>query len=93
MKYATPQAFERALSDRLKRQSAEEGIDLDRLRKRIAFERFLARLTQARGGPGNRPSGQIRDLCVRSRASSSRRPNHRHLTSGRLAADMRECYA
>lgn len=44
MKYATPQAFERALSDRLKRQAAEEGVDLDRLRKRVAFERFLARL-------------------------------------------------
>ncbi len=44
MKYATPQAFERALSDRLKHQASEEGVDLDRLRKRVAFERFLARL-------------------------------------------------
>lgn len=44
MKYETPRAFERALSDRLKRQAAEEGVDLDRLRKRVAFERFLARL-------------------------------------------------
>lgn len=44
MKYATPRTFERALSDRLKRQAAEEGVDLDRLRKRVAFERFLARL-------------------------------------------------
>lgn len=44
MRYATPRAFERALSDRLKRQAAEEGVDLDRLRKRVAFERFLARL-------------------------------------------------
>ena len=44
MKYATPQAFERALSDRLMRQAAEQGLELDRLRKRVAFERFLARL-------------------------------------------------
>jgi hypothetical protein len=44
MRYETPQAFERALSDRLKRQAAEEGVDLDRLRKRVAFERFLVRL-------------------------------------------------
>ena len=44
MRYKTPRAFERALSDRLKRQAAEEGVDLDRLRKRVAFERFLARL-------------------------------------------------
>lgn len=44
MTYETPQAFERALSDRLKHRAAEEGVDLDRLRKRVAFERFLARL-------------------------------------------------
>lgn len=44
MRYATPRGFARALSDRLKRQSAEEGVDLDRLRKRVAFEQFLARL-------------------------------------------------
>lgn len=44
MRYATPQAFERVLSGPLKRQAAEEGADLDRLRKRVAFERFLARL-------------------------------------------------
>ena len=44
MKYETPRVFERALSDRLKRQAAEEGVDLARLRKRVAFERFLARL-------------------------------------------------
>jgi hypothetical protein len=44
VRYATPRAFARALSDRLKRQAAEEGVDLDRLRKRVAFERFLARL-------------------------------------------------
>jgi hypothetical protein len=42
VKYTTRQAFECALSDRLKRQAAEEGVDLDRLRKRVAFERFLA---------------------------------------------------
>ncbi len=44
MKYATPQAFARALSDHLKRQAADEGVAFDRLRKRVAFERFLARL-------------------------------------------------
>ena len=44
VRYETPRAFERALSDRLKRQAAEESVDLDRLRKRVAFERFLARL-------------------------------------------------
>lgn len=31
-----PRAFERALSDRLKHRASEEGVDLDRLRKRVA---------------------------------------------------------
>jgi predicted nucleotidyltransferase component of viral defense system len=44
VRYATPRDFARALSDQLKRQAAEEGVDLDRLRKRVAFERFLVRL-------------------------------------------------
>lgn len=40
MKYADARAFEQALSDRLKRQASEEGVDLDRLRKWVAFDRY-----------------------------------------------------
>jgi Nucleotidyl transferase AbiEii toxin, Type IV TA system len=44
MKYADGSAFRRALEDRLRAESLSSGISLVRLRKTIAFERFLARL-------------------------------------------------
>ena len=43
-KYATPGALRIALEDRLKRIAGEEGIDLQRLRRQVAFDRLLARL-------------------------------------------------
>jgi hypothetical protein len=43
-KYASGTAFRAALEERLKRASREEGIDLQRLRRQVAFDRFLARL-------------------------------------------------
>lgn len=44
MRYATPEAFRAALDQRLKNHAAQTGIPLVRLRKTIAFDRFLARL-------------------------------------------------
>jgi hypothetical protein len=46
-KYATPAAFRRALEDRLQIIGKKEGVDLQRLRRQVAFDRFLARLFQA----------------------------------------------
>ena len=43
-KYVTGVALRTALEERLKRISREEGIDLQRLRRQVAFDRFLARL-------------------------------------------------
>jgi len=43
-KYATGVALRTALEERPKRISREEGLDLQRLRRQIAFDRFLARL-------------------------------------------------
>src|SRR3954454_24446334 len=43
-KYATGLALRTATEERLKRISREEGIDLQRLRRQLAFDRFLARL-------------------------------------------------
>jgi hypothetical protein len=43
-KYASGTALRTALEERLKRVSREEGIDLQRLRRQVAFDRFLARL-------------------------------------------------
>lgn len=42
--YKTATAFRRALEDRLRLHSEREGAPLDRLRRRIAFDRILARL-------------------------------------------------
>ncbi len=44
MKYKSGSAFRRALEDRLRRQSFQSGMPLVRMRKMIAFDRFLARL-------------------------------------------------
>ena len=42
--YDNAVAFRRALEDRLKNIAREQSIPLDRLRRRITFDRFLARL-------------------------------------------------
>jgi len=46
VKYKTPAAFRRALEERLRQQSLETGQPLARLRKMVAFDRFLARLAK-----------------------------------------------
>lgn len=46
-KYATAASFRRALEDRLQAIAKKEGVDLQRLRRQVAFDRFLARLFQA----------------------------------------------
>ena len=43
-KYASGIALRTALEERLKRASRDEAIDLQRLRRQVAFDRFLARL-------------------------------------------------
>ena len=45
-RYATAAAFRRALEDRLQDIARKEGIDLQRLRRQVAFDRLLARLFQ-----------------------------------------------
>lgn len=46
-KYATASAFRRALEDRLQDIARREGVDLQRLRRQVAFDRLLARLFEA----------------------------------------------
>jgi hypothetical protein len=46
-KYATAAAFRRALEDRLQGIAGTESVDLQRLRRQVAFDRLLARLFQA----------------------------------------------
>ncbi|MEW6107269.1 MAG: nucleotidyl transferase AbiEii/AbiGii toxin family protein [Bacillota bacterium] len=47
MRYESSAAFRRALEDRLRQQAVSSGTPLTRLRKMVAFERFLARLVTA----------------------------------------------
>ncbi len=43
-KYASGIALRTSLEERLKRVSRDEGTDLQRLRRQVPFDRFLARL-------------------------------------------------
>jgi hypothetical protein len=47
MKYATADAMRAALEQRLRNEASSSGAPLIRLRKRVAFERFLARLANS----------------------------------------------
>jgi hypothetical protein len=46
MRYASPAAFRTGLEARLPSQSRADGVDLGRLRRRVVFERLLARLAR-----------------------------------------------
>ncbi len=50
MTYDTPQALRMALEQRLLTQSQESGIALDRLRRRVVFQRIVTRLQRAEPG-------------------------------------------
>jgi hypothetical protein len=50
MTYDTPKALRMALEQRLLTRSRETGVSLDRLRRRVVFERILARLQAAEPG-------------------------------------------
>ena len=42
--YSTAKAFRTALEERLKRTAQADGMDLNRLRRQVSFDRLLARL-------------------------------------------------
>lgn len=50
MKYDNGSAFRRALKDRLRAGSLQTGMPLTRLRKMVAFDRYLARLVKNQPG-------------------------------------------
>lgn len=47
--YATPTAFRQALETRLNGLARQRGVDVQRLRRQVAFDRFLCRLFQHSG--------------------------------------------
>lgn len=50
MKYSDGSTFRRALEDRLRVESLQTGMPLTRLRKMVAFDRYLARLLTVQPG-------------------------------------------
>jgi hypothetical protein len=72
MKYKTAQAFRQALEERLRQQSLEGGQPLARLRKMIAFDRFLARLTKREPGAWVVKGGFALQLRIGERARTTK---------------------
>jgi hypothetical protein len=69
--YETPHAFRAALESRLRNAAREHGTDLDRLRRRVAFERLLARLFQPEDPPWLLKGGYALELRLKDQARST----------------------
>lgn len=72
MKYNTAVAFRQAIDARLTRQASEEGIDRVRLQRRLAFERFLARLFHHKTDRWVLKGGYALELRLGGRARSTK---------------------
>lgn len=71
MPYQNSAAFRRALEDRLRQQSVASGTPLARLRKMVAFERFLARLVAAQPDAWALKGGLALQFRLRERARTT----------------------
>jgi len=69
--YDTPQAFRAALEARLRNLAQREGTDLQRLQRRVAFERLLARLFVGDDPPWMLKGGYAMELRFPDRARST----------------------
>ena len=65
-RYATAAAFRIALEARLKSLAQAEGIDLQRLRRQVSFDRLLARLFSEPNAPWLLKGGYAMELRLRS---------------------------
>jgi predicted nucleotidyltransferase component of viral defense system len=70
--YETPYAFRMSLEERMRKLSRQQGIDLLRLRRRVAFERFLARLFPDTDPPWLLKGGYALELRLAYQARSTR---------------------
>ena len=70
--YETPHAFRMALEEQLRNISQRQGVDLQRLRRRVAFERLLARLFADEDPPWFLKGGYALELRMAHRARSTR---------------------
>lgn len=69
-RYKSANAFRRTLEDRLKRMKEEQKTDLARLRKRVAFDRLLARLFDSATSLRH----NVGEILFRSTLDESQRP-------------------
>jgi len=72
MSYATDAAFRAAVEARLATRSRDAGIDLSRLRRRVVFERVLARLEQGDPGRWILKGGMALEVRWQDRARATR---------------------
>src|SRR5690242_19792157 len=72
MKYASGAAFRRALEDRLRTMSLSSGLPVVRLRKLVAFDRFLARLVADQPGHWLLKGGLALQFRLGSRARTTK---------------------
>ena len=63
-KYQTAGALLSALSDRLKQKSKTEGLDIQRLRRQVAFDRLLLRLFSKTSSPWVLKGGYAMELLL-----------------------------
>ena len=64
--YATAAAFRVALESRLKSTAQTEGIDLQRLRRQVSFDRLLARFFSEQNTPWLLKGGYAMELRLRT---------------------------
>lgn len=72
MRYVSPAAFRQGLEARLATQSRDSGIDLNRLRRRVVFERLLVRLRSSQPDAWVLKGGMALELRWRDRARATR---------------------
>jgi hypothetical protein len=72
MKYSDAPAFRQALEQRLKRRTGGDGASLARDRKRVAFDRLLARLQAVAAGQWLLKGGFALDLRLVDRARTTK---------------------
>jgi hypothetical protein len=72
VRYQTPAAFRAALEARLLSRSTESGVDLNRLRRRVVFERMLVRLEASEDGRWVLKGGMALEVRWLDRARATR---------------------
>lgn len=71
MRYTNARSFRQALNDRLTRLARTQGTELSRLQRRVAFERFLARIDQYFGERLILKGGYALELRLGSKARAT----------------------